>query len=186
MRNTLIWCTAVLLLLVGSGAAAQEDYEEATVPDYAFGIGVGLVDPEPEVEPYYTASFRIRLGEHDRDEYEYDGGIQAFIEPEVGYWESDTDSDTLLGVNLLGLIPFRKVDYFFGVGAGVHFMDTERPTSTGDLDDSEERVGMNAQFGIDVHVSERTVIYGLGRFDLIEGTDNEIQDKLVLGLRFLF
>ena len=188
MRKTVIWCVVLFLLIGAFGAAAQdEDYDDGTVPDYAFGIGLGLVDPDGPVEPYYTASFRIRLGEHDRDEYEYDGGIQAFIEPEVGYWERDQDSDLLLGVNLLGLVPFRRVDYYFGVGAGVHFLDTEVIDQGGQvLDDSDERLGMNAQFGLDVHLSDSTVIFGTGRFDLVEGAQDEIQDKLILGLRFQF
>jgi hypothetical protein len=187
MRKTLMWCTALFLLFAAFGAAAQEDYDEDAVPDYAFGIGLGLVDPDGPVEPYYTAGFRIRLGQHDRDEYEYQGGIQAFIEPEVGYWERDDDSDLLLGVNLLGLVPFRRVDYYFGVGAGIHFLDTQVFDNQGvPIDESDERLGMNAQFGIDVHVSESTVIFGTGRFDLVEGAQDEIQDKLILGLRFQF
>ena len=151
------------------------------------GLGVGLVDPDAAVEPYYSAAFRIRLGDHDRQANQYDRGIQAFLEPEVGYWESDLQTDTLVGVNLLGLVPFRNVDYYFGVGAGVHFQDIDTVHVKGNVTSaSDQHFGMNAQFGLDIHVTEKTSLFGTGRFDLVEGSDNQVQDKLIVGLRFLF
>ena len=187
MRKTVIVWTAVVLLAGALSARAAEDYEEGTLPDYAFSLGVGLVDPEGPVEPYYSAAFRFRLGEHDRQAAAYDRGIQAFLEPEVGYWTGDTQTDTLVGVNLLGLVPFRSVDYYFGVGAGLHFQDVDTVQVNGNVtSESDQHFGMNAQFGLDVHVSDKVALFGTGRFDLVEGSDNQVQDKLIVGLRFLF
>lgn len=185
MRSIMI-CLMAGILLAAVPATADEDYGDE-VHDYAFGVGAGLVDPDGEVETYLSASFRIRLGKHDRDRYDVaNQGIQGFIEPEVGYWESDTSSDTLVGANLLGLVPFNRVDYYFGVGAGVHFLDTDFPTLTGTVSESDERLGVNAQFGLDVHLSDSASLFGTGRFDLVEGSDNEVQEKAYLGVRFRF
>ena len=191
MRKTLIALAVMTLLLTGLPAAAQdddyEDYDEVA-NDYAFGLGLGLVDPDGDVEPYYTANFRFRLGDHDQDEVELrQGGIQGFLEPEVGYWEGEGASDLLLGINLLGLVPFRQVDYYFGVGAGMHFLDTDIETVDGDvLSESDERLGVNVQFGLDVHVTDNMALFGTGRFDLVEGSDNEVQEKAFLGIRFFW
>lgn len=189
LRDALIAVAALLLLFAAVPAGADEDYDdEGQANDYAFGIGLGLVDPEGPVEPYYTANLRIRLGDHDREEYELrQGGIQGFIEPEIAYWEGEGDTDLLLGANLLGLVPFRSVDYYFGVGAGVHFFDTEFENVNGDLiEDSDERLGVNVQFGLDVHVADNMALFGTGRFDLVEGAENEVQTKGFLGLRFFW
>lgn len=191
MRKILI-LLAVLTLLAGLPAAADQaydeydDYEGETADDYALGLGLGLVDPDGDVEPYYSIGFRFRLGDHDRDELELrQGGIQGFLEPEIGYWEGDGASDLLVGVNLLGLVPFRNVDYYFGVGAGIHFLDADVELRNGEVvEGSDERLGVNAQFGLDVHVADNAALFGTGRFDLVEGSDNEIQEKIFLGVRF--
>jgi len=179
---------ALLLLLVAVPTQAEEDYDDRGgdgVPNYALGLGFGLVDPDADVEPYYTAGLRIRLGrDHDRASR---GGIRGYLEPEVAYWSNETTSDLLLGVNLLGLVPFQQVDYYFGVGVGYHFYDVDDvlDVNTGQLrDESDERLGMNAQFGIDVKMSDNVAVFGTARFDLIEDSDDEVQDKVFIGLRF--
>lgn len=191
MRRIVMFAVLACLLLVVAPATTAEDYEDyekGGAHDYAFGVGVGLVDPDGDVEPYYTAALRIRLGKHDqsRESIRY-GGIQGFIEPEVGYWERDGTSDTLLGVNLLGVVPNENVDYHLGIGAGVHFFDTDVLVAGGGISsESDERFGGNAQFGLDVHFSDAVSGFGTGRFDLVEGSENEVQIKVILGLRFNF
>ncbi|HEX2254543.1 MAG TPA: hypothetical protein VHQ65_14840 [Thermoanaerobaculia bacterium] len=195
------WKTAAaialaLTLIAPAGAWAQDDddydagsydYEPEEVPRFGLGVAGGLVDPGGSTEPYYTANLRIRLGSRgegytDRREQ----GIYAVLEPEVGYWERNGDSDLLAGVNLLGVVPFRRVNYFFGVGAGVHFLDTEVVRGAELVDESDQRLGLNAQFGIDVLLGDNVALFGAGRFDLVEGATDDLQDKIYVGLRFLF
>ena len=185
---------AVVLLLVAVPAQAREDYDDDAdsgneLPNYALGFGFGLVDPDGDVETYLTAGLRIRLGDHDREVSRAStGGIRGYLEPEVGYWESDTTTDTLLGVNLIGLVPFRAVDYHFGVGVGYHFFDVDvfDAGAGRTISQSDERLGMNAQFGIDLRMTDTLSLFGTARFDLVEDSDDEVQDKLYLGLRFNF
>lgn len=169
-------------------AVAQEDYEEGSAHNYAFSLGAGLVDAEGPTEPYYTGALRIRLGDHDRSREDLQGqGIHGFIEPEIGYWSRDSgNSDLLVGANLIGVVPFNRVDYTFGVGAGLHFFDFTVQSGSQLIEESDERVGVNAQFGIDVRMTDSASIFGVGRIDLIEGDINEQQNKVYLGLRFLF
>ena len=191
MRKILMLTAVVVLLCaVAPATTAQdyEDYEAGSASDYALGLGVGLVDLDGSVEPYYSAGLRIRLGEHNqsREAVRY-GGIDGFLEPEVGYWENDVSSDTMVGINLLGVIPYESVDYYLGIGAGVHFFDTDVLVAGGRVvTESDERFGGNAQFGLDVHFSDSVSGFGTGRFDLVEGTENEVQLKVILGLRFGF
>lgn len=176
------------LLVAALPAAAEENYDDegGALPNYSLGLALGLVDPGGDVEPYYHAGLRIRLGDREARRTRSSGGIRGYLEPEISTWESDTTSDTLVGVNLLGVVPFSRVNYFFGVGAGVHFYDVDVTTGGVTISESDERLGMNAQFGIDVHVSDNVSVFGTGRFDLVEDSDDEVQDKLYLGLRFNF
>jgi hypothetical protein len=194
------WKTAAaialaLALLAPAVAWAQDDddydagsyeYEPDEVNRYGFGLAGGLVDPGGSTEPYYTANFRMRLGSRDGYTDRREEGIYAVLEPEVGYWERNGDSDLLAGVNLLGVVPFRRVDYFFGVGAGVHFLDTEVRRGNDLVDESDQRLGLNAQFGLDVLLGDNVALFGAGRFDLVEGASDDLQDKIYVGLRFLF
>lgn len=188
MKALLLALAAVGALWFPAAVGAQEDYDEGTVPNYGFALGAGLVDPGGATEPYYTASFRIRLGDHDRSREDLvNEGIQGFIEPEVGYWTRDSaNSDLLLGVNLLGVVPFHRVDYTFGVGAGVHLLDFTLQQGATTLEESDERVGVNAQFGIDLHMTDAVSLFGVGRIDLVEGAVEEQQNKVYLGVRFVF
>lgn len=182
------------LLGFAAPALAQdyEDYDEGSVSNYALSLGLGLVDPEGATEPYYTAAFRIRLGDRDRTREDMrTEGIQGFLEPEIGYWSRDSgNGDLLVGANLIGVVPFRRVDYTFGVGAGVHFLDFTFTEQVGNVqtivEESEEALGVNAQFGIDVHMSDSTSLFGTGRIDLVEGDVHELQNKVYLGVRFFF
>src|SRR4029077_15390196 len=84
---------------------------------FAFGIGAGFVEPSGDVENYFMASLGIRTSgrgsqENTNGSRGHDprgDGMTGYIEPEVGYWESSgnkvSGSDTLLGVNLIGVVP---------------------------------------------------------------------------------
>lgn len=189
-----VLAAAVVPLLAAAPAWAQDDDDpedyERSADNYALGLGIGLVDPEGEVEPYLTANFRIRLGDHDRSYEDIQrSGISAFLEPEIAYWEHNSNNtDLLLGVNLIGVTTGSWAHYTWGAGVGVHFVDFVRrdPVTQTDIDESDEQVGLNAQVGIDVPVSDSMALFGIGRWDIIEGSTDEIQEKIYLGLRFGF
>ena len=71
------------------------------------------------------------------------------------------------GVNAVGVIPGRAVDYFFGVGLGVHFLDTQidgvGAQPAGLVDESDAHFGGNFQVGLDVHMSRHVSLFGTGR-----------------------
>ncbi len=201
-RWSLVVILAFLASFVPSTASADGDGD---LDRFAFGIDLGLVDLSDSLttdstETYLTANFRILLGDEGgkRD----DKTVVAYLEPEIGYWErgvripltaggtaSSDSSDTLLGINILGVVPFRKVDYFFGAGIGMHFFDVGIDPGNVDLG-SDETFGVNIQVGIDVHVTDNLGVFGLLRLDLIEDVVGqqigEEQAKIVLGLRFFF
>jgi hypothetical protein len=95
-------------------------------------------------------------------------------------------SDLLLGVNLVGVVPLGIVDSFFGVGAGVHFVDTSLLENDPSLTDSETKLGANAQFGLDLYITDSLSAFGTGRFDLVQGSEDKVQTKVYLGLRARF
>jgi hypothetical protein len=197
----------VLATVLSSGwASAQTDEEdryredEADVDRFALGVGVGLVEPLNEVETYFMASLRIQVsgrkqssernGESWRGRDPRGEGITGYLEPEIGYWESSADgvdgSDLLAGINLVGVVPLGSVDSFFGVGAGVHFIDASLLEGNPANDDSETKFGANAQFGLDLYITENLSAFGTGRFDLVQGSEDSIQSKVYLGLRCRF
>lgn len=182
--TTLTAALAVTMLLAGAPAFAQDDDDEYDDDrdDFALAIGVGLVEPANDVETYYMAALRFAVG-RDKEHGRQTGGIDGYLEPEVGYWE-DSDgggSDLLAGVNLIGVLPLGSVDSFFGVGAGVHWIDAELLGVPGD--DTETKFGANAQFGIDLYISDSWSAFGAGRFDLVQDAVDDIQGKIYLGLR---
>src|SRR6185295_19129830 len=137
------------------------------------GVGVGLVEPSSDTETYLMAAFRIRAhrdsGNADEEEITRTQGITGYFEPEVGYWKRSADnnnrisgSDTLLGVNLIGVVPFGHVDSFFGVGAGVHFVDAKLPTGDARETGSKSKLGLNAQFGVDIYLTNKWSAFGTG------------------------
>lgn len=172
----------------------RDGRDDGGIPNYALAVAVGLVEPASQTETYYTAQLRIRIG---RDEDDSDGGgarrdrsIQGYIEPEVGYWKS-TDNrikgdDTLLGVNLVGAFPFAAAESFLGVGVGAHFVDSSLLENTANVQGSETKLGVNAQFGIDLNLTRALSVFGAGRFDLVQGAKDNVQSKVYLGLRARF
>jgi hypothetical protein len=173
-------------------AQSNDDEEQANAPyNYAFGVGLGLVEAG-QTENYFTAALRIRVGrdEDDKAGRSRGGGFQGYVEPEVGYWESSDDrvegSDLLLGVNLIGAVPFSRAESFIGVGVGAHFIDSQVLENNPALDDSETKIGANAQFGIDLRLTRGLSAFGTGRFDLVQGSADNVQTKIYLGLRARF
>lgn len=182
--TTLTAALAVTMLLAGAPAFAQDDDDEYDDDrdNFALAVGLGLVEPETdEVETYLMAALRIRAGRGE-DRGRRSGGIEGYLEPEVGYWENDAGaSDLLAGVNLIGVLPLGAVDSFFGVGAGIHWIDAELLGVEGN--DSETKFGANAQFGIDLALGESWSAFGAGRYDLVQDSADDIQGKIYLGLR---
>ncbi|MFQ5349366.1 MAG: hypothetical protein ACE5EG_02855 [Thermoanaerobaculia bacterium] len=169
---------------------------------YSLGLGFGLIsldDPgqADDVEVYGTISFRFAVGPgHHRP-----GSWRGYLEPEVGYWESGAGLaglgsqslgriDTLLGLNIVGVMPFDAVDFFLGAGAGIHFIDQDVrvQTATGPVDrsDSDEALGVNAHFGVDIGLSRNASFFGVGRFDIVDDSSNSLDAKAYLGLRLRF
>jgi hypothetical protein len=192
------WIVPVFLgmaLLAGQPLLAwsDDDEEEDAQPRFALGVGAGLVEAG-ESENYLTASLRIRFGNNDDDEDEggrgRDQGIAGYIEPEIAYWESTNDriegSDLLIGVNLIGAMPFSRAESFIGAGVGVHFVDAALLESNSRLDGSETKLGVNAQFGLDLRMTRSLSAFGTGRFDLVQGSSESVQTKVFLGLRARF
>lgn len=182
-------------LLASQPALAQsnDDDEDDDAPyNYALGVGAGLVEVG-QTENYLTASLRIRVGRDGEDSRtSLDRSIQGYLEPEIGYWEStDDDSgiageDLLVGLNLVGAFPFSVAETFLGVGVGVHFIDTQLLEADPRVEGSETKLGANAQFGVDLRLSRSLSAFGTGRFDLVQGSTENVQSKVYLGLRARF
>lgn len=201
-----------ICFLVSTGLVAQDtDPEEERIylqeepdwddPQWAFGLGMGLVElgdnviegqvlvQDDDVETYLTLNLRIPVGDRDAHR-DYGGrvGFRAFLEPEIGHWESDFTTDTLLGINLIGAMPLNAVEFFVGGGIGVHLLDTDDRT-VGDMvfvGGSDEALGVNAQFGVDVALGKRYGLFAAGRFDLVDDSRDEFEGKAYLGLRLRF
>jgi hypothetical protein len=191
---------AALLASGPAGAQTSEDddfYEDEQRDDdrFAFGVGAGLVEPSGDVETYFMASLRIRASgrggrDGDNGRRRGDEGITGYIEPEVGYWKRSGDGvsgeDLLIGANLVGVVPLGMVDSFFGVGAGVHMVDAALLEDPEEEDDTATKLGANAQFGLDLYITPKVSAFGVGRFDLVQDSQDDVQTKVYLGLRARF
>jgi hypothetical protein len=186
---------AVLLSANLASAQSRNDRDDDRddddeISNYSLAVAVGLIEPENQTETYYTAQLRIRFGRGEDDGGGRSGqerGIQGFLEPEVGYWKSTNDSvqgsDTLVGVNLIGAFPFSAAESFLGVGVGAHFVDSSLLENNSNVKGSETKLGVNAQFGLDLRLTRRLSAFGTGRFDLVQGAKDNVQSKVYLGLR---
>jgi len=198
--NLGLWTPVAVLCLLGSAVAPAA--VGADDGKFAVAVGGGIVEPDGGGEIYLTGGFRFRIGGGggggDQDtEYDWrgknpkraEGGIQAYLEPEVGYWSrSDEGIDTtdlLVGINFLGVVPGSRADYFMGVGFGVHFLDTQWEADP-DLDASESVLGGNLQVGLDLKFADHLSLFGAARFDLLDSDAYSDQFKIYGGLRFRF
>ena len=195
MRRWLTISAVMGALLLGSAPtwAQQDDGEnENEAYNWALAVGAGLVEPADNTETYLMAAFRMRVGRNDGENGGSSGdkSIQGYIEPEIGYWESTSDriegSDLLVGVNIIGAFPFAAAETFLGVGIGAHFVDAALVADDPREEGSETKLGANAQFGLDLHLSRSLSAFGAGRFDLVQGAADEVQSKVYLGIRARF
>ncbi len=198
-RFSLVVLLALFATLTPGTASAQND----DLDRFAFGIGIGLVDlsdslDDDGTETYMHASFRILLG--DKSAGRDDKTVVAYVEPEIGYWNAsyrvpiddnandpliDGDqTDLMIGVNIVGVVPFERVDYFLGAGLAIHTFDSSGDFAAVRVDD-DEVFGVNIQTGIDVHLTDNIGVFGLLRIDLVEDVVEE-QVKIALGLRIFF
>ena len=206
--------TAALLVLATGAAQAQQtgaptgaqtgsqpQYEQHHDRDIRLGLGVGLTKPDTgDAEVYYSASLRFRIGAEHSDQGVWEGdtyrgrppadtGIRGYLEPEVSYWSrsktNDKATDTLVGVNLIGVVPTRGADFSLGVGFGYHFFDSKFLDANSVLvQDNNNRLGGNLQVGVDVNLSRNVAVFGTGRVDILEGSRDNRQTKVYVGLRF--
>jgi hypothetical protein len=184
----LILALASLLCALASNPAAAQNNNSY---DRALGLQAGLADLSTGTESVLGATFRLRIAgpPADRDSR---GSMRGYLEPEVHYLESDfsvdalsvTSEDLLVGLNIVGVVPFGAVDTFFGGGPALHFLDTNSDL-TG-LDSSDEELGLNIHVGVDVHLSDAIALTVAGRLDLIEDAIDEEQTKILIGMRFKF
>jgi len=186
--SALVGAALLCAHLASAQSSDSSSDDDGGVPNYALSLGVGLVEPAGQTENYYTAALRIRLGRGD--DSNQPRTIQGYLEPEIGYWESNDDrfagDDTLVGVNLVGAFPFSAAETFLGVGVGVHFIDRQLLESDARLSGSETKLGVNAQFGIDLNLARHFSVFGASRFDLIQGAKDNVQSKIYLGARMRF
>jgi hypothetical protein len=173
----------------------RDDRDDRGTARNSLAVGVGLVNADSSTQTYLMAALRLRLGgRHDRDDdwrgRPPDTGIRGYFEPEIGYWKAGDDlgggKDQLIGFNLIGVIPLGSIDSFFGAGAAYHRIDTSIldnvPVSAG----TQSKLGVDAQFGIDIHVNRNLSLFGAGRFDLVQDLRRGVEAKGYLGLRFHF
>lgn len=185
MANSWVKVTVLagLALLAGDALRAQQDSDP-----FALAVGVGLVNPTDEVETYSMAALRIAVGAGSKSKSRE--GLRGYLEPEVGYWKRSDDridgGDLLVGVNLIGAVPFGQVDSFFGVGAGAHFIDNQLLLNDPRASGTDTKLGVNAQFGIDLYFNDHLSAFGASRFDLVQDASDQVQSKVYLGLRARF
>jgi hypothetical protein len=191
VRAAFILAIAAFLLSVAAPVLAQDDEEGR----YSIGLGAGMVQTSGSSDPYFTANLRSRIGYRTAGD-ERQGSVFGFVEPEVGYWTRDKNGidskDTLLGVNIGGAVRLRSFEYFIAGGVGYHIINRDARASNISVDDNS--IGVNAQFGFDVRMSETVSLFGVGRFDLVQVDDNtavssgdkspdDQQTKVYLGVR---
>jgi len=194
---------AVACLLTGGLALAQstssddsQQQEDQRRPDHnSIAVGVGLVNTDSQTQPYLMAALRLRIGgHHQQDSGDWRGrppdtGIRGYFEPEVGYWKQKSSDgggkDELLGFNLIGVIPLGPVDSFFGAGAAYHRIDNSILLN-GPATGSQGKLGVDAQFGIDIYLTRSVSLFGAGRFDLVQDLHRGVEGKAYLGLRARF
>jgi len=164
--------------------------EDDTYSRITYAVGVGVVNADQdllndETETYFTANLRVAFADPDKNKGG-DRGLRGYAEPEIAVWESDLVSDTLIGVNLIGVYPYNKSEFFMGAGIGVHQIESAALQS-GDLllaEVDESTLGFNAHFGMDFHMSQSASFFGGLRFDVLDDERNTVEHKIYVGVRF--
>jgi hypothetical protein len=158
------------------------------------GFGAGLVIPQDpgvgSLDPtwWLTASFRFPLTDH------------LWLEPEIGYWEREPDSDLTLsrtvnlGANLLVSSQGRSLGAWAGLGIGLHLLVYQgfSASAAGEFIPGDDpfinpvpRLQLLA--GVDYSLSDRTTLFGAGRLDtsfISEDDDLARQWKVYAGIRW--
>jgi len=200
---SMVWTVAVANAQTTQTASGEQYYldEEIEEPShrYGLGLGFGLVDlgddlvvgnqliNDDDIEQYYSLGFRIGFSERRSSRGAKVRGYRGYFEPEIGDWEHDTQSDMLVGINVIGATPVGGVEFFAGGGIGYHFIDTTIDLPTIHIDASEGALGVNAQCGVDISLGDTASVFGMGRFDLVDGErGDDLQTKAYVGLRFRF
>lgn len=180
----------------GTDEPQQNNDDERASDHGAFALGGGLVNAASQTETYLMASLRLRIGGHrEKDPDDWRGrapstGIRGYIEPEVGYWKASADQgggkDELFGFNIIGVVPLGPVDSFFGAGAAYHRIDQSILQGVAGATGSASKLGIDTQFGIDIHLGHTVSLFGAGRIDLVQDLRRSVEEKAYLGLRFHF
>lgn len=198
LRVAHLFVLCPLAVIFATPAFAQADEAER----FSIGVAGGITQTEIGNEPYWMASARFRAGYRTAGE-ERHGSVTGYVEPEIGYWSGTGNApvngnslkvkerDTLLGVNVGGAVRLRSVEYFLGGGVGYHFLNRSLEdvahVATGSSDFGDDnKVGVDAQFGFDLLMTETVSIFGVGRFDLVQDAPDASQGKAYVGVRFHF
>jgi hypothetical protein len=163
----------------------------------ALGFGGGLVRVEEQGLTHFTGSFRFNWWDEDQEEDNVgrvlssrQNRMKGFLEAEVGYWKdtelTPVDRDLSSGINAIGVLPTRSVDFFFGGGMAAHFLRASGVQSEEDPFEDDTRFGANIQFGVDLNFTDPVSFFALGRYDLLQGEVVDFQSKILLGARWRF
>jgi len=186
-----------IVLRDGDQVEIVDRVQKVDTDRFAIALAFGLVNLNEEaldddVEPYFGVSLRIGMGGdagNDWSERRASSGWNGYLEGELGYWERSDDSssgsDLLLGINLVGVTSVGVADFFIGGGIGLHFADQDLTLDGESLSTSEEAIGVNAQFGVDLNMTRNVSVFFTGRFDIIEDRD-ALEAKAYVGVRLGF
>jgi hypothetical protein len=162
----------------------------------AIGFGVGLDRVEDQGTMYVSGSFRFNWWDDEDEDLQRTlasrsrSRMKGFLEAEVGYWKESEltpfESDLLIGINVIGVLPTRAVDLFFGGGVGMHFLRESASLEGEESVGNDQRFGANIQFGVDLNFSDPVGIFALGRYDILQGDTLDFQSKIQTGIRFRF
>jgi hypothetical protein len=185
---------AIACLLVSNPSEAQTFGHRHL--NHALGVGVGMNRVQGQGLFYLTGNYRFNWWDDESGDIESTlrsrgrSRMKGFLEAEVGYWKNSEllpyESDLLIGMNIIGVLPTRAVDFFFGGGAGVHFIGVSQSLVDNEFFDGGARFGANIQFGVDMNFTEPVAFFALGRYDLLEGDTVDFQAKILVGARFRF
>jgi hypothetical protein len=116
--------------------------------------------------------------------------MKGFLEAEFGYWSDSeltpVERDLLIGINAIGVLPTRSVDFFFGGGLGAHFLRASAGQDDDEPFEDSTKFGANVQFGVDLNFTQPVSFFALGRYDLLVGGVVDYQPKILFGGRFRF